>query len=132
MIEDRQTRFEVAREVAESFQKAAAAADPRAPGVRIDPWRGAVGYGHAYGALAASLEKDEDADTFVVLDTSHAPMREPFALCNKAYDTPLGPIEAKTSALPPSVQAIPLVGAGRSAILLTVVWVHRSILVRKS
>jgi AmmeMemoRadiSam system protein B len=58
----------------------------------IDPWRGAVGYGHAYGALAASLEHDRDADTFVVLGTSHAPMREPFALCDKAYDTPLGPM----------------------------------------
>jgi len=54
----------------------------------IDPWRGAVGYGHAYGELAASL--DERADTFVLLGTSHAPMREPFALCRKAYDTPLG------------------------------------------
>jgi MEMO1 family protein len=56
----------------------------------IDPWRGAVGYGHAYGALAVSLAADRDADTFVVLGTSHAPMREPFALCHKAYDTPLG------------------------------------------
>jgi len=54
----------------------------------IDPWRGAIGYGHAYGALAASL--DEQADTFIVLGTSHAPMREPFALCNKGYDTPFG------------------------------------------
>lgn len=58
----------------------------------IDPWRGAIGYGHAYGALAASLAKDEQADTFVLLGTSHAPMREPFALCRKAYDTPLGAI----------------------------------------
>ncbi len=58
----------------------------------IDPWRGAVGYGHAYGALAASLAADHLVDTFVVLGTSHAPMREPFALCNKAYDTPLGPM----------------------------------------
>jgi len=57
----------------------------------IDPWRGAVGYGHAYGALAASL--DEKADTFVVLGTSHAPMREPFALCNKGYDTPFGALQ---------------------------------------
>ncbi len=56
----------------------------------IDPWRGAIGYGHAYGALAASLEKDEAVDTFVILGTSHAPMREPFALCKKGYDTPLG------------------------------------------
>jgi ATP-dependent RNA helicase DeaD len=42
VIEDRQTRFEVARDVAEAFQKAAAIPDPRAPGVRIDPYRGAV------------------------------------------------------------------------------------------
>ena len=40
VIEERQTRFEVAREAAEAFQKAAAQPDPRAPGVRIDPWRG--------------------------------------------------------------------------------------------
>ncbi len=56
----------------------------------IDPWRGAVGYGHAYAALARALETDADVDTFVVLGTSHAPMREPFALCRKGYDTPLG------------------------------------------
>jgi AmmeMemoRadiSam system protein B len=55
----------------------------------IDPWRGAIGYGHAYGALAASLA-DGAADTFVVLGTSHAPMSAPFALCRKGYETPLG------------------------------------------
>jgi AmmeMemoRadiSam system protein B len=58
----------------------------------IDPWRGAVGYGHAYGALSAAVPKD--ADTFVLFGTSHAPMREPFALCRKAFDTPLGKVEA--------------------------------------
>jgi AmmeMemoRadiSam system protein B len=58
----------------------------------IDPWRGAVGYGHAYGALAAALPAE--ADTFVLLGTSHAPMREPFALCRKAFATPLGDVEA--------------------------------------
>lgn len=56
----------------------------------IDPWRGAVGYGHAYAALRGALP--EGCDTFVVLGTSHAPMREPFALCKKAFDTPLGPL----------------------------------------
>src|SRR5579859_8132468 len=61
----------------------------------IDPWRGAVGYGHAYGALAAALP--EDADTFVLFGTSHAPMREPFALCRKAFETPLGTVEADVS-----------------------------------
>jgi hypothetical protein len=54
----------------------------------IDPWRGAIGYGWAYGALARSLPKE--ADTFVLFGTSHAPMREPFALLRKGYDTPQG------------------------------------------
>ncbi|MGB8932926.1 MAG: DEAD/DEAH box helicase [Anaeromyxobacteraceae bacterium] len=40
VVEERQTRFEVARGVAEAFQQAAAKPDPRAPGIRIDPWRG--------------------------------------------------------------------------------------------
>jgi hypothetical protein len=58
----------------------------------IDPWRGAVGYGHAYGALAAALP--EQADTFVLFGTSHAPMGAPFALCRKAFATPLGNVDA--------------------------------------
>jgi AmmeMemoRadiSam system protein B len=58
----------------------------------IDPWRGARCYGAAYRALSAALPKD--ADTFILVGTSHAPMREPFALCRKAFATPLGPIEA--------------------------------------
>lgn len=63
----------------------------------IDPWRGAVGYGHAYGAMRDALPPD--VDTFVVLGTSHAPMREPFALCRKAFDTPLGLAQADTEAI---------------------------------
>ncbi len=63
----------------------------------IDPWRGAKGYGHAYAALARALPKD--AETFVLLGTSHAPMRQPFALTRKSYDTPLG-------ALAPNMDAI--------------------------
>jgi AmmeMemoRadiSam system protein B len=63
----------------------------------IDPWRGAVGYGHAYGALAQALAPE--ADTFVLFGTSHAPMGKPFALCRKAFDTPLGPIQADTEAI---------------------------------
>ncbi len=58
----------------------------------IDPWRGALGYGHAYGALAAAIPSE--VDTFVLFGTSHAPMREPFALCRKAFDTPLGRVAA--------------------------------------
>ena len=63
----------------------------------LDPWRGAVGSGHAYGALAATLA--EQADTFVLLGTSHAPMRQPFALCRKAFDTPLGAAPADLEAI---------------------------------
>src|SRR5215472_2568844 len=40
----------------------------------IDPWRGAVGYGHAYGTLERTLPTE--ADTIVLFGTSHAPMRE--------------------------------------------------------
>jgi AmmeMemoRadiSam system protein B len=63
----------------------------------IDPWRGAVGYGHAYNALSAHLP--EDADTFVLFGTSHAPMREHFALCKKAFATPLGEVAADHEAI---------------------------------
>jgi hypothetical protein len=56
-----------------------------------------VGYGHAYGALAAALP--DEADTFVLFGTSHAPMREPFALCRKAFATPLGDAEADLEAI---------------------------------
>ncbi len=63
----------------------------------IDPWRGAVGYGHAYGALAAAVPGE--ADTFVLLGTSHAPMDAPFALCRKAFDTPLGAVAADLDAI---------------------------------
>ncbi|MEO8800072.1 MAG: AmmeMemoRadiSam system protein B [Polyangiaceae bacterium] len=63
----------------------------------IDPWRGAVDYGHGYAALAAALSPE--ADTFVLFGTSHAPMREPFALCNKAFDTPFGALDADQDAL---------------------------------
>jgi AmmeMemoRadiSam system protein B len=55
-------------------------------------WRAAAGYGHAYRALGEAL--DPQVDTFVLLGTSHAPMRRPFAVCEKSFDTPLG-------ALPP-------------------------------
>lgn len=54
----------------------------------MDLWRAAVGYGHAYRALADAL--DENVDTFVLLGTSHAPMGRPFAVCAKSFATPLG------------------------------------------
>jgi hypothetical protein len=63
----------------------------------IDPWRGKRGYGHAYGLLRAGLR--EEVDTFVLLGTSHAPMREPFALCRKRFATPLGAMEVDDGAV---------------------------------
>jgi AmmeMemoRadiSam system protein B len=86
-------------------EKCLAHATPEAPpgklvglvAPHIDPWRGAVGYGHAYGAFARSLPAE--VDTFVLFGTSHAPMRRPFALCDKAFDTPLGPMPADHDAL---------------------------------
>jgi AmmeMemoRadiSam system protein B len=63
----------------------------------IDPWRGARCYGEAYGLLADRLPKT--ADTFILFGTSHAPMREPFALCRKAFATPLGRLDADKDAI---------------------------------
>jgi MEMO1 family protein len=72
----------------------------------IDPWRGAVGYGHAYGAMKRALEAQE-VDTFIVLGTSHAPMRQPFALCRKGFATPLGTMEPDLGAIDALAQAAP-------------------------
>jgi MEMO1 family protein len=63
----------------------------------IDPWRGAIGYGRAYAALARTIPAS--VDTFVLFGTSHAPMREPFALCRKAFETPLGAVPADEEAI---------------------------------
>jgi MEMO1 family protein len=63
----------------------------------MDLWRAAAGYGHAYRALAESL--DERVDTLVLLGTSHAPMSRPFAVCAKAFDTPLGALEPDVEAI---------------------------------
>jgi MEMO1 family protein len=71
----------------------------------IDPWRGAVGYGHAYEALKAGLAPE--ADTFIIFGTSHAPMQEPFALCRKSFDTPLGAMPADVDAIDRIARACP-------------------------
>jgi AmmeMemoRadiSam system protein B len=71
----------------------------------IDPWRGAVGYGHAYAALADTLAPE--ADTFVVFGTSHALMQEPFALCRKAFDTPFGAMPCDGEAVDRIARAAP-------------------------
>ena len=62
----------------------------------IDPWRGAVGYGRSYSALRDRIA--DEADTFIVFGTSHAPMREPFSICPKAFATPLGDVPADEDA----------------------------------
>ncbi|MDC3957146.1 AmmeMemoRadiSam system protein B [Polyangium jinanense] len=63
----------------------------------MDLWRAAEGYGHAYGALAEALPPE--VDTFFLLGTSHAPMRQPFAVCDKRFATPLGALEPDHDAL---------------------------------
>jgi hypothetical protein len=63
----------------------------------MDLWRAAVGYGHAYRALGAGLAAA--VDTFILLGTSHAPMRCPFAVCDKAFDTPLGALDPDREAI---------------------------------
>ena len=63
----------------------------------MDLWRASTGYGHAYRALAEGL--DERIDTFILLGTSHAPMRRPFAVCAKVFATPLGPLAPDHDAL---------------------------------
>jgi len=54
----------------------------------IDLHRGGPVYAHAYKAVAEAA----DVDTFVVLGTCHGPMTQPFAVCAKGYDTPLGAV----------------------------------------
>jgi AmmeMemoRadiSam system protein B len=54
----------------------------------IDPWRGALSYGHAYDALARRRAKAPE--TVLVFGTSHAPLAEAYALCNKSFETPFG------------------------------------------
>jgi AmmeMemoRadiSam system protein B len=70
----------------------------------IDPWRGARCYGEAYTALAGSVP--ESVDTFVLFGTSHAPMREPFSLCRKAFATPFGPMEADLDSIDAIARAV--------------------------
>lgn len=85
----------------------AAGPPPAAPGrlaglcaPHMDLWRAAEGYGQAYAALDQALQNGcRDVDTFVVLGTSHARMRQPFAICDKAFATPLGPMEADGDAI---------------------------------
>ncbi len=63
----------------------------------MDLWRAAAGYGHAYRALADALP--DGVDTVILLGTSHALMRRPFAVCAKAFATPLGILEPDREAI---------------------------------
>jgi AmmeMemoRadiSam system protein B len=63
----------------------------------MDLWRAAVGYGHAYRACKAGLSAS--VDTVILLGTSHAPMRRPFAVCDKAFETPLGSLRPDGDAI---------------------------------
>lgn len=63
----------------------------------MDLWRAARGYGHAYRALGEALSPG--VDVFVLLGTSHAAMRQPFAVCDKAFATPLGALAPDRDAI---------------------------------
>jgi MEMO1 family protein len=63
----------------------------------IDPRRGKDCYGAAYAPIGAG--PPADGVTVVLLGTSHAPMKEPFALCRKSFDTPLGVMRVDEAAV---------------------------------
>lgn len=63
----------------------------------MDLWRASIGYGHAYAALAEAW--NEDVETIFVLGTSHMPMRQPFAICDKPFATPLGSMSPDRDAI---------------------------------
>jgi len=66
----------------------------------MDLWRAAEGYGHAYQELSRALaDGSKGVDTFIVLGTSHARMRRPFAVCDKTFATPLGVLEPDVEAI---------------------------------
>lgn len=54
----------------------------------IDFMRGGPGYGQVYGALSR-LSRPE---TVVVIGTAHTPLNEMYSLCEKGFDTPMGPV----------------------------------------
>jgi MEMO1 family protein len=56
----------------------------------IDFRRGNVAYAWAYEPLRYAVNTPT---VFIVLGTSHAPLRQRFAISRKAYDTPYGPIQ---------------------------------------
>ena len=57
----------------------------------IDLHRGGHSYAWGYRALAES----EPAELYVLLGTSHQPMRQPFAATARPYDTPFGPVDRR-------------------------------------
>jgi len=63
----------------------------------MDLWRAAHGYGHAYRALSEALPAG--VSVFILLGTSHAAMRRPFAVCDKAFATPLGALSPDRDAI---------------------------------
>lgn len=61
----------------------------------IDLHRG----GHSYAWGYRELAESEPADLYVLLGTSHMPMRRPFAATRLPYDTPFGPVSADRAIL---------------------------------
>lgn len=63
----------------------------------MDLWRAAEGYGHAYATLSDALP--DAVETIFLLGTSHMPMRQPFAVCDKPFVTPLGSMSPDRDAI---------------------------------
>jgi AmmeMemoRadiSam system protein B len=55
----------------------------------IDYQRGGTCYAFAHRAILES----SPADLFIILGTAHSPMKQPFALTRKHFQTPWGPVE---------------------------------------
>ncbi len=58
----------------------------------VDPYRGAAAYGWAYETLRDHC----DAELFIILGTAHNPMKQPWALTRKHFETPLGTVRVDT------------------------------------
>jgi len=55
--------------------------------------------GPTLDATLVDLPRAEDLDTIVILGTDHGPGLLPFAVANRGFDTPLGPVAADTALL---------------------------------
>lgn len=93
----------------------------------IDFMRGGSGYGQIYGALAR-LPRPR---TVVVIGTAHTPLYEMYSLCEKDFDTPMGPVRVEhdlcgrvRKALGAGAERDVLAHRGEHSIELQAVWLR--------